>query len=55
MQIVPYTTNEVISLLLSELKLTLNNYSDNLTLEQYDHIYGQIEELQYLLLDLGDN
>lgn len=40
---------------LTQLKLTLNAYSDNLSLEQYDHMYGDIEELQYLVLDLEDS
>lgn len=35
---------------LAQLKLTLNAYSDNLSLEQYDHLYGDIEELQRLVL-----
>lgn len=38
---------------LAQLKLRLNVYSDNLSLEQYDHLHGDIEELQYLVLDLG--
>lgn len=36
---------------LAQLKLTLNTYSDNLSLEQYDHLHGDIEELQRLVLD----
>lgn len=40
---------------LAQLKLTLNRYSDNLSLEQYDHMYGDIEELQCLVLDLSDS
>lgn len=40
---------------LAQLKLTLNRYSDNLSLEQYDHMYGDIEELQRLVLDLSDS
>lgn len=40
MQIVPYTTNEVMSLLLYELKLTLNNYSDTLTRAVRPHVWS---------------
>ena len=40
---------------LAQLKLTLNIYSDNLSLEQYDHLHGDIEELQRLVLDLSDS
>ena len=40
---------------LAQLKLTLNRYSDNLSLEQYDCMYGDIEGLQYLVLDLSDS
>ena len=40
---------------LAQLKLTLNRYSDNLSLEQYDCMYGDIEELQCLVLDLSDS
>lgn len=40
---------------LAQLKLTLNLYSDNLSLEQYDHLHADIEELQYLVLDLSDS
>lgn len=36
---------------LAQLKLTLNECSDNLSLEQYDHMYGDVEELQRLVLD----
>ena len=35
---------------LAQLKLTLNKCSDNLSLEQYDHLHGDIEELQRLVL-----
>lgn len=40
---------------LAQLKLTLNRYSDNLSLEQYDCMYADIEELQRLVLDLNDS
>lgn len=42
---------EDLSTKLAELKLTLNEYSDNLSLEQYDHLHGDIEALQCLVLD----
>jgi hypothetical protein len=40
---------------LAQLKLTLNRYSDNLSIEQYDCMYGDIEKLQYLVLELSDS
>lgn len=40
---------------LAQLKLTLNRYSDNLSLKQYDCMHADIEELQYLMLDLDDS
>ena len=37
---------------LAQLKVTLNKYAVGLTLEEYDHLYGDIEELQGLVSDV---
>ena len=37
---------------LAQLKVTLNKYAEGLTLEEYDHLYGDIEELQGLVSEL---
>jgi hypothetical protein len=37
---------------LTQLKVTLNKYAEGLTLEEYDHLYGDIEELQGLVSDV---
>lgn len=37
---------------LTQLKVTLNKYAEGLTIEEYDHLYGDIEELQGLVSDV---
>lgn len=37
---------------LAELKVTLNKYAEGLTLEEYDYLYSDIEELQGLVFDV---
>lgn len=39
---------------LAELKNTVNSCSDNLSLEDYDWLYGSVEELQYLADELDE-
>lgn len=39
---------------LAQLKVILNKYAEGLTLEEYDHLYGDIEELQGLVFDLRE-
>lgn len=45
---------QIIEQKLSELKLTLNNNSSGLSLVEYDILYGDIEELQYLVDELQE-
>lgn len=41
-----------VSTKLAQLKITLNKYAEGLTLEEYDHLYADIEELQGLVFDV---
>lgn len=41
-----------VSTKLAQLKVTLNEYAEDLTLEEYDHLHGDIEELQGLVSDV---
>lgn len=43
-----------VSTKLAQLKVTLNKYAEGLTLYEYDHLYGDIEELQGLVFDLRE-
>lgn len=40
---------------LADLKDTMTRYSEGLTLEQYDILYGDIEMLQYLVFEIIEN
>lgn len=37
---------------LTQLKIALNKYSEGLSIEEYAHLYGDIEELQGLVSDV---
>lgn len=39
---------------LAQLKLTINAYSDNLSIEQYVQLQSEVSVLQYLVLQLSE-
>lgn len=50
-----YNTQSDLSLIeskLGDLKVTLNNCSSNLTLEEYDILHGDIEEIQRIVSEM---